>query len=90
MSQHGYVREHKEVKMMKEIKINKWMVEDINEEYSEGKHAMLKLYNGIGETSVINQLHGNWEVCKVSEITELIDNLTRLRDILSEETGIDF
>ena len=47
----------------------------------------LNVQNSLGGTSIYNK---DWEICKLQNLTEMIDNLTKMRDYIESCTGIRF
>lgn len=71
--------------LMERIEINK-DAKLKNGKFREGLGINLKNTLG-GQTSVFKN---NWEICDIMEITQMIYELTDLRDAILEETGIRF
>ena len=52
-----------------------------------GGEFKLNVNSSLKGTSVYRN---NWEICDLSDLSTMIEELTQLRDTISNETGIDF
>lgn len=71
--------------------MNKETIKKINEVYglyntTSAIHD-LRIETSFDEISILNK---NWEIDKLNNLSNLIEDLTKLRDIIEEETGIRF
>lgn len=64
-------------------------IKEINEQYNGNfKNKLdLKLNDGLDGTIVVKN---NWQVCKLEELSTMIEELTDLRTAIANETGIVF
>ncbi len=74
------------------MEMNKEKIEAINKSYKAtvNNHDEFKL--SILNSSLKGTLifKGNWEICGLSDLSTMIEELTQLRDIIETETGIKF
>ena len=73
------------------MKMNEEKIEAINKSYKATVHNQdefkLNILSSLKGTSVFR---GNWEICSLSDLSTMIEELTQLRDVIETETGIKF
>lgn len=71
------------------MKITDDKIREINEQNNGNfrNKLSLRLTSGLDSTIVVKN---NWEICKVNELTDLIEGLIELRSTIANETGIIF
>lgn len=47
----------------------------------------LKVDTSLGDTSIYKD---NWEICRLGDLSNMIEELTKIRDTIEEVTGIKF
>jgi len=69
---------------MDETKMN-----EINEQYKGNFRSKLnlKVSDGLFESIIVKN---NWEICKLDELSTMIEELINLRTTIEKETGIKF
>ena len=74
------------------MRMNDETIKKINEAY---KHSTfnyqatqkLKVDTSLGDTSIYKD---NWEICRLGDLSNMIEELTKLRDTIEETTGVRF
>lgn len=73
------------------MKMTKEMISKINEEFTKDS-----FYNSDIDLKLISDFSGigiyrtNWNICKLNDLSNLIEQLTILKDTIQNETGIEF
>lgn len=64
-------------------------IREVNEQYNGNfrNKLDLKLNDGLDGTIVVKN---NWQVCKLEELSTMIEELTNLRTAIVNETGVVF
>lgn len=74
------------------MRMNDETIKKINETYKNNTFnyqatQKLKVDTSLGDTSIYKD---NWEICRLGDLSNIIEELTKLRDTIEETTGIRF
>ena len=76
--------------MANEVRINEEKMDEIQDLYRSKvftNHLNLRMVDGLGGTQVAT---GNWCIAKVQDLSELIRELTIMKESIEEVTGVRF
>lgn len=67
------------------------MIEKVNEEFTKdslyNKNLDLKIDSSLTGIGVFST---NWQICNIKDLSDMIEQLTILKDVILNETGIEF
>lgn len=69
------------------MRITEEKIAEINRINEAAGSNRLKVYCSLGGSAIYD---GNWQICKVTELSKMIDELIKMRDVIENETGIRF
>lgn len=72
------------------MRMNAETIKKVNESYKENtfsKSIDLKVDSSLNGVTIYNK---NWAICNIEELSDMIEELTKMRDVIADVTGMTF